>query len=1003
MAFLSINQSKNNLAEEKNTGSGKTTAKRKDGQSPIAMMKVANEQKNDDNHSSYLWKVFQDSLFSRETESKDSGKSLSLLNEELKRMDTKVASSRWGSNRQSSNSSSSLEKEEGDHVFLPLSLLRELEQQERSLPDRWVDFFCIIGLDPDAKLVKEEVGDNAQNQKAKNATTPRNKPILLDRYPKEDHPENEFPEHLPTFCFPNGGCRPLRYKTRRHEGSQPSIDENKSSKKAAKKNKKKNQTTNIKYHHNVPEPTLCSFVLTSGSGHRLYCTSLTVYEMRLDKYPKQKEKRPEKQKKVAKAKSAPVNMKKKWWEEPSIDSKSKHNEEDRKREEKAQKSDGGSSVSIQKNEEPDENAEYYWMVPKSLVILSHYPFFEAQSIALRELFYTVQSGSSPIPFERYVAHLVDDIPLPGSGVGKYPKGKHTVVEWSSWISQATSSGTKLPPTIRLERPPPNRLPLFNVSMEPLFRTLSLSNILVLWATLLQEGQVVLACSNGDTTALLTPIAEALLTLLFPLEWQGIYIPVLPNEDSVLDVLEAPVPYLIGLVTAPSNAHPHKHPRGVLWCDLDNDVLHFGFKDNHQYLGNENGAPEEIRRLPALPRDPSMNLKAELEEIADPLFLPTIEGIKGRMTVGDRTVELDNALREPYAQRTKLFHKPMPTPRKYILTQSAKIPPRGKTLCYEDFSIIPKKNKNKTRTETSGGNASSTDKKENLWSQLEDIRIPCGEDTTTPTTTPSTTGENKEKKIDGDTAAPKGDPRDITNKSQDSSFFVSLKRQSRSVQAHVDRAMAVFGQDYATPSAYACHGTQQFGDDMLGQQDEIAANFFFADHEKRDISTTVRKSFLKFFLAIFSRYEFYVNSRTNQLDGDRLVKSMNLPSRQRKYMKDVVSSQMFERFLHDTRSIRNRRLFNEHIINFRNGDFTLEERKTESNPGTPLLNSIKWRNPKIIRPGHPCSVGLREGLVHCEDRRFPDSLNPEECITKKTVSSWKAFMDGAFCSSISSCV
>ena len=90
----------------------------------------------------------------------------------------------------------------------------------------------------------------------------------------------------------------------------------------------------------------------------------------------------------------------------------------------------------------------------------------------------------------------------------------------------------------------------------------------------------------------------------------------------------------------------------------------------------------------------MALKAELEEIADPLYLPTVEGIKGRITVGDRTTELDNTFRPPYAQRTKIFDQPMPTPRKYILTQSSKIPPRGELCEYEDFRIVPNKKKGK---------------------------------------------------------------------------------------------------------------------------------------------------------------------------------------------------------------------------------------------------------------------------------------------------------------------
>merc|ERR1712194_1007827 len=182
-----------------------------------------------------------------------------------------------------------------------------------TLPDRWLDYFCIVGLDPNAKLNTdggddEKDGDNKAHEKKEGATydvkknngshstkksktktktkkgsnnedhnnntglNNRNKPILLDRYPKENRSDMEFPEHLSTFCFPNG-YHPLQYKVRTST-TTPSITNNN------KQKSKKKQSTTIRYHHNVPEPSLCTMVLTSGSGHRLYCSTLTVYEMR---------------------------------------------------------------------------------------------------------------------------------------------------------------------------------------------------------------------------------------------------------------------------------------------------------------------------------------------------------------------------------------------------------------------------------------------------------------------------------------------------------------------------------------------------------------------------------------------------------------------------------------------------------------------------------------------------------------------------------------------------
>merc|ERR1712176_997843 len=74
--------------------------------------------------------------------------------------------------------------------------------------------------------------------------------------------------------------------------SQEEEEELKSSKKkrSKKKSKKKKEPITIKYHHNVPDPSLCSMVLTSVSGHRLYCTALTVYEMRENDTPPKNDK-----------------------------------------------------------------------------------------------------------------------------------------------------------------------------------------------------------------------------------------------------------------------------------------------------------------------------------------------------------------------------------------------------------------------------------------------------------------------------------------------------------------------------------------------------------------------------------------------------------------------------------------------------------------------------------------------------------------------------------------
>ena len=71
-------------------------------------------------------------------------------------------------------------------------------------------------------------------------------------------------------------------------------------------------------------------------------------------------------------------------------------------------------------------------------------------------------------------------------------------------------------TLTLARPPRNRLPLAAFSFRPLFACLSLDNVLTTFSLLLTEARVALVSRR---MALLTPVAEALLSLLFPFAWQ----------------------------------------------------------------------------------------------------------------------------------------------------------------------------------------------------------------------------------------------------------------------------------------------------------------------------------------------------------------------------------------------------------------------------------------------------------------------------------------------------
>ncbi|KAG9415587.1 ARS-binding factor 1 [Aphanomyces cochlioides] len=203
--------------------------------------------------------------------------------------------------------------------------------------------------------------------------------------------------------------------------------------------------------------------------------------------------------------------------------------------------------------------------PKCLVVVSHYPFFSCFRTFLQQM-YRVSLSETPLPLERYIANFVAEIPVP-------PPGRVQV--------QLT-----LPErTLTVSRPPKNQLPQADFSFRPLFQMLDLHNVMT-----------VALCSKH--LSVLTPIAEALVALLFPLYWQGAYIPILPS--SLLDVIDAPVPFLVGvhakyLATSPSRA------TDVFFVDLD----------HNRVLPPSNELGQETIVLPKLPERESSKLKAKL--------------------------------------------------------------------------------------------------------------------------------------------------------------------------------------------------------------------------------------------------------------------------------------------------------------------------------------------------------------------------------------------------------
>ncbi|XP_069375616.1 DENN domain-containing protein 5B isoform X4 [Paralichthys olivaceus] len=161
-------------------------------------------------------------------------------------------------------------------------------------------------------------------------------------------------------------------------------------------------------------------------------------------------------------------------------------------------------------------------VSKALCLVTPMPFMYACRHFLSQLHRAVTATTAPpLPLESYIHNILYEVPLPAPGrTLKF----HGVYE-----------------PIVCQRPGLGELPLADFPLSEAFNLLGVENLVQVFTCTLLEMQILL-CSQ-DYQRLMT-VAEGITTLLFPFQWQHVYVPILPA--SLLHFLDAPVPYLMGL-------------------------------------------------------------------------------------------------------------------------------------------------------------------------------------------------------------------------------------------------------------------------------------------------------------------------------------------------------------------------------------------------------------------------------------------------------------------------
>ncbi|XP_063737521.1 DENN domain-containing protein 5A isoform X2 [Eleginops maclovinus] len=161
-------------------------------------------------------------------------------------------------------------------------------------------------------------------------------------------------------------------------------------------------------------------------------------------------------------------------------------------------------------------------VSKCICLITPMAFPQACRKVLQQLHQAVSSPlPPPLPLDSFIYNILYEVPLPPSG------------------RSLKFSGVYGP--IVCQRPSTSELPLFDFPIGEVINLLGVENVLQLFTCALLEMQILLYSQHYQR---LMTVAESITALMFPFQWQHVYVPILPA--SLLHFLDAPVPYLMGL-------------------------------------------------------------------------------------------------------------------------------------------------------------------------------------------------------------------------------------------------------------------------------------------------------------------------------------------------------------------------------------------------------------------------------------------------------------------------
>uniref|UniRef100_M4A230 DENN domain containing 4C n=1 Tax=Xiphophorus maculatus TaxID=8083 RepID=M4A230_XIPMA len=192
---------------------------------------------------------------------------------------------------------------------------------------------------------------------------------------------------------------------------------------------------------------------------------------------------------------------------------------------------------------------------KCICLLSRWPFFESFRKFLMFIYKLSVSGPHPLPIEKHISHFMHNVSFPS------PQRPRILVQLSAHD------------TLILSQPVCTPLPLSGADYGTLLMNLGAENCATLLHFVLLESKILL---HSLRPAVLTGVAEAVVAMIFPFQWQCPYIPLCPL--SLAGVLNAPCPFIVGVDSRYFDLYDP--PPDVVCVDLDTNTIYLSDEKKH---------------------------------------------------------------------------------------------------------------------------------------------------------------------------------------------------------------------------------------------------------------------------------------------------------------------------------------------------------------------------------------------------------------------------------------